>query len=171
MQEPSLLEITLNAAVRDKQTVTAAGEHVRRLTHGVRIRSLPTHADDRGSVIELFDPRWESYPDPVAYAYTFTIRPGYAKGWNLHRENEDRYAILGGKWNWCSSILAVNPPRAERFAGSFCPSIIDAWSTFQKTSGTRTAISARRTWSWLISRRRRTTMPTLTSTACLSIRS
>jgi len=108
MPEPNLLEITLKAAVRDKQTVTAAGESVRRLTHGVQVRHLPTHADDRGSVTELFDPRWESYPDPVAYAYSFTIRPGYAKGWNLHRENEDRYAIIAGEME-----LVLFDPRSE----------------------------------------------------------
>jgi dTDP-4-dehydrorhamnose 3,5-epimerase len=107
MSEQSLLEVTLNAAVRDRQTVTGAGEYIRRLTHGVKVHDLPTHPDDRGSVTELFDPRW-GIPDPVAYAYTFTIHPGYCKGWNLHRENEDRYAILSGEME-----LVLFDPRPE----------------------------------------------------------
>jgi dTDP-4-dehydrorhamnose 3,5-epimerase len=75
---------------------TPAGEVIRRLTFGVKIRRLPTLTDERGSVTELYDPRWEWHDDPLVFAYTFTIRPGIAKGWNLHREHEDRYAILSG---------------------------------------------------------------------------
>ena len=40
-----------------------------------------------------------SFPvrDPLVFAYCFTIRPGYVKGWNLHREHEDRYMLLQGE--------------------------------------------------------------------------
>ena len=31
------------------------------------------------------------------FAYTFTIRPGRAKGWGMHREHDDRYAFLSGE--------------------------------------------------------------------------
>jgi dTDP-4-dehydrorhamnose 3,5-epimerase len=91
-----LLAKTLAAAVQDAATVTAEGAPKGRLVHGIVIRRLITHIDDRGSVTELYDPRWGIHPDPLVFAYTFTIRPGVAKGWNLHRRHEDRYTILQG---------------------------------------------------------------------------
>lgn len=32
----------------------------------------------------------------MVYSYAFTVRPGYIKGWGLHKEHEDRYFILFG---------------------------------------------------------------------------
>ena len=104
----SLLDEMLAAAKRDRQLVTPKGEVVRRLTAGVTIRPLTTHVDDRGSVCELFDPRWGWHPDPMVFAYCFTIRPGVVKGWNLHREHEDRYALLHGTME-----LVLFDPRPE----------------------------------------------------------
>jgi dTDP-4-dehydrorhamnose 3,5-epimerase len=101
-----LLETMMAAAVRDVQTVKPSGEPLRRLTEGVSIRELTTHADARGSVIELMDPRWGWHPEPIVFAYSFTIRPGYAKGWNLHEVHEDRYAVLQGEME-----LALFDPR------------------------------------------------------------
>ena len=81
----------------DTQTVTAAGQPLRLLPDGVVIRDLTTHVDERGSVCELYDPRWGAHPDPMVFSYVFTIRPGQAKGWGLHRRHDDRYAFLGGE--------------------------------------------------------------------------
>jgi dTDP-4-dehydrorhamnose 3,5-epimerase len=92
----SLLDRTLAAAVRDRQMATADGRPVRRLLDGMSIRPLPTIDDARGSVTELFDLRWNWHADPLVFAYTFSIRPGWVKGWNLHREHEDRYVVLDG---------------------------------------------------------------------------
>jgi dTDP-4-dehydrorhamnose 3,5-epimerase len=94
---PSLLDVTLSSAQRDGQMATPEGRPVVRLTHGVSMRALPTHSDARGSVIELFDLRWGFHADPLVFAYMFTIRPGIVKGWNLHREHDDRYAMLKGE--------------------------------------------------------------------------
>jgi len=102
------LDETLAAARRDQQMATPQGEPVVRLTEGVRIRPLPTHADLRGSVCELFDPRWGWHPDPLVFSYFFTIRPGIVKGWNLHREHEDRYALLLGEMD-----LVLYDPRPD----------------------------------------------------------
>src|SRR4051794_2591683 len=96
-QDRSLLDQTLAAAVHDSPTVTSDGQPLRRLTEGVIIRDLPTHIDERGSVFEVFDARWSSHPDPLVFAYCFTIRPGIVKGWNLHKEHEDRYVLLQGE--------------------------------------------------------------------------
>jgi dTDP-4-dehydrorhamnose 3,5-epimerase len=97
MADDSLLDITLRAARRDRQSVTSSGEPIRRLADGVRTRALPTHTDARGSLTELFDPRWGWHPGPVVTAYCITLRPGFVKGWNLHREHEDRYALVHGE--------------------------------------------------------------------------
>ncbi|HEX8664741.1 MAG TPA: dTDP-4-dehydrorhamnose 3,5-epimerase family protein [Beijerinckiaceae bacterium] len=91
------LDDTLKSAVRDVATVASDGRPLQPLIEGVSFRPAPTHADVRGSVVEMFDPRWQWYPDPLVFAYCFTIRPGVAKGWNLHREHEDRYFLLQGE--------------------------------------------------------------------------
>jgi dTDP-4-dehydrorhamnose 3,5-epimerase len=103
-----LLERTLSAARRDVATVSDDGVVLGRLTDGVSIRPAPTHADTRGAVVELFDLRWNSHPDPLVFAYSFTIRPGFAKGWNLHKEHDDRYVIMFGEME-----LVLFDPRAD----------------------------------------------------------
>jgi dTDP-4-dehydrorhamnose 3,5-epimerase len=82
---------------RDAQTVDAAGGRLEPLPDGVELRTLITHPDERGSVCELYDLRWGVQPDPMVFAYLFTIRPDMAKGWGLHREHHDRYAFLTGE--------------------------------------------------------------------------
>lgn len=112
----SLLETTLAAAVQDGATVAAEGAPLRRLTHGVTLRRLITHTDDRGSLTELFDPRWGFHPDPLVFAYTFSIRPGVAKGWNLHRRHEDRYALLQGEME----LILFDPRPDSPTCGETC---------------------------------------------------
>ena len=112
----SLLDDTLAAAKRDSQMATPEGILVRRLTAGVEIRQLPTHVDARGSVCELFDTRWAWHPDPLVFAYCFTIRPGVVKGWNLHREHEDRYALILGEMN----LVLFDPRPDSPTCGEVC---------------------------------------------------
>jgi hypothetical protein len=76
MADRSRLDITLEAARRDQQLASPAGEHLAGLTGGLQVRFLLTHADVRCSATELFDPRCD---------------------WGLHREDEDQYAILKGE--------------------------------------------------------------------------
>jgi dTDP-4-dehydrorhamnose 3,5-epimerase len=66
---------------QDKQTVTPDGEPTQKLPEGVTFKEVITQVDDRGSVCEMFDPRWGWHSDPLVFAYTFTIRPGIIKGW------------------------------------------------------------------------------------------
>jgi dTDP-4-dehydrorhamnose 3,5-epimerase len=89
-------ELTLGAAARQRQTVTDEGRPVAPLLDGVKRSSVATHVDDRGFLVEAFDPRWEWVDDPFAYAYVTTVRPGYAKGWGLHKQHDDRYFLLLG---------------------------------------------------------------------------
>ena len=93
----SVLDITLRHAKRDVQTVDNTGKRVDGLLDGMTFRDTVHHRDDRGSVVEMFDPRWKWHPDPLVFAYMFTIRPGVAKGWGLHKEHEDRYFVVAGE--------------------------------------------------------------------------
>ena len=82
---------------RDIQTVTPQGESIQQLPAGLTFHDVPTHVDERGTVCELFDPRWGWHKDPLVFVYSFTLRPGMIKGWGLHKEHEDRYFILQGE--------------------------------------------------------------------------
>lgn len=83
--------------VQDIQTVTPDGKRIETLPVGMVVRDLTTHTDDRGTVCELYDPRWGVHPDDLVFAYVFTIRPGAAKGWGMHKRHDDRYAFLAGE--------------------------------------------------------------------------
>ena len=96
IRSQSVLEGTISAATRDAATVSPDGSRLQRLTHGVTIRRLVTQTDSRGTVTELFDQRWREQ-EPLVFCYSFTIRPGVAKGWSLHRRHQDRYALLQGE--------------------------------------------------------------------------
>ncbi len=83
--------------IRDVSTVTPDGNPRQLLPADVSFHDNVTHVDERGTVCEVFDPRWGWKPDPVVFTYCFTIRPGITKGWGLHKVNEDRYFLLFGE--------------------------------------------------------------------------
>lgn len=85
------------APIRDLQTVGSGGERLAPLPAGVVFHDSPTHADERGSVVELYDLRWGIHPAPLVFSYCFTVRPGMTKGWGLHLEHDDRYFLLFGE--------------------------------------------------------------------------
>jgi dTDP-4-dehydrorhamnose 3,5-epimerase len=91
-----LLEQTLAAARRQGQTVTSEGVPITPSLPGVRRHQTPTQVDARGWLVELFHPSWEIATDPLVGAYVTTVRPGYAKGWGLHKEHYDRYFLVVG---------------------------------------------------------------------------
>jgi dTDP-4-dehydrorhamnose 3,5-epimerase len=94
--DADLLERTLAAARRQGQSVHADGQPVDKGLEGVLRTHLTTQVDDRGWLLELFDPRSEWWTKPFAYAYATCVRTGYAKGWGLHKEHDDRYTLLFG---------------------------------------------------------------------------
>ncbi len=77
--------------------MTSSGEPLGAMIEGVSIRDAVAHVDERGSVVEIYDSRWGWHPDPLVFAHCFTLRPGYVKGWGLHKLHEDRYFILSGE--------------------------------------------------------------------------
>jgi dTDP-4-dehydrorhamnose 3,5-epimerase len=86
----------LEHATKDPQTVTREGELVQERIHGVQVRHAVTHADERGTLTEIFDERWEFTLDPVPYVYASTIRPGQVRGWVVHLEQDDRLFFVKG---------------------------------------------------------------------------
>lgn len=95
--DDSLLRQTFAAAISDPATVETDGTPIHLYADGTREHQSRTHIDNRGSVTELFDTRWGWHPDPINFVYTYTIRPGCAKGWGLHKLHEDRYFLLDGR--------------------------------------------------------------------------
>lgn len=91
------LQSLLEASQRDRQTVTAAGVSCKRLPDGVMVRELTVHTDERGTVCEMYDPRWNWHPEPMVFSYYYTIRPGWVKGWAVHMQHDDRYCLLQGE--------------------------------------------------------------------------
>ena len=82
---------------KDAATVSTSGVSLTPLPHGVSFHRSTTHVDERGSVCEIFDARWNWHADPVTFVYTFTLRPGMGKGWGLHKRHEDRYFLISGE--------------------------------------------------------------------------
>jgi dTDP-4-dehydrorhamnose 3,5-epimerase len=82
---------------QDVQTVTPDGEQVGQLIDGVVLRHQVSQVDERGTLCEIIDPRWGLDDSPIVYVYQFTIRPGKAKGWHVHRLHDDRIFISQGE--------------------------------------------------------------------------
>ena len=86
----------LDLTKKDHATVTADGELVQERIAGLQVRRAVTHADERGTLCEIFDCRWGFSDDPLVYAYHVTIRPGQVKGWVVHRGQNDRLFVYAG---------------------------------------------------------------------------
>jgi dTDP-4-dehydrorhamnose 3,5-epimerase len=82
---------------QDVQTVTPDGELTAPLIDGVLVRRQVTQTDDRGTLCEILDLRWNVTDEPIVSVYQFTIRPGKAKGWHVHRLHDDRLFISRGE--------------------------------------------------------------------------
>ena len=81
---------------QDVQTVSPDGERVGPLIDGVVVRYQVSQIDDRGTLCEILDPRWNVTDAPILSVYQFTIRAGKAKGWHVHRLHDDRIFISQG---------------------------------------------------------------------------
>jgi dTDP-4-dehydrorhamnose 3,5-epimerase len=80
----------LIAPQKDRQTVEPSGERLVDLIDGVHVRPATTQLDERGELVEIYDPRWGLSEAPMVYTYLATIRPGVAKGWVKHERQDDR---------------------------------------------------------------------------------
>jgi dTDP-4-dehydrorhamnose 3,5-epimerase len=94
-REPVRIEVA-DTPVPDHQTVTPDGARLTTEIDGVRVRRAMTHTDERGSLCEIYDPRWGFSEEPLVYAYAVTIPPGQKRGWVVHREQDDRLFLNRG---------------------------------------------------------------------------
>jgi dTDP-4-dehydrorhamnose 3,5-epimerase len=83
--------------IKDQQKVTPDGKPVARRIHGVVLRQTITHVDNRGTLCEVYDPRWGISDLPIVYIYQFTILPGIVKGWAKHLKKDDRIFVTKGR--------------------------------------------------------------------------
>ena len=83
----------IDHAVKDVQTVDPDGREIGSGIEGVEVRPAVTHADELGTVCEIWDERWDFAAGAVPFIYTITIRPGRVKGWIVH-ELPGRPAVL-----------------------------------------------------------------------------
>lgn len=96
MSRPKV-DSSLQAAVKDQQTVTPDGEPTASMIDGLMVSSPVTQADHRGRLFEVFPGPNDFWRDPVVYSYCFTVRPLQVKGWGLHLDKDDRYTIIRGE--------------------------------------------------------------------------
>ena len=84
------------SAKKDRSTVTESSERIEKLIHGVTVRRMATHGDERGELSEIYSAAWGIDTEPVTYVYTAMVRPGRVKGWVYHTKQADRiYSITG----------------------------------------------------------------------------
>jgi dTDP-4-dehydrorhamnose 3,5-epimerase len=96
--------------IKDTQTITPSGESLKPQIAGLIIRRAPPIEDERGEVVEVFNPAWGVHPDPLVFVYQATIRPGAIKGWIVHRVNEDRLFMSRGVMRWAFYDDRVDSP-------------------------------------------------------------
>ena len=90
-------KLTLDAAQTEPASVTSDGTPLASVPEGSLSHQSRTHTDDRGTVTEMYDKRWNFHPDPVDFVYTYTMLPRKVKGWGLHKLHEDRYFLVKGR--------------------------------------------------------------------------
>jgi dTDP-4-dehydrorhamnose 3,5-epimerase len=91
---------TFQAAIQDPQTVTTDGTPLRPVIDGLVIQHRPPNTDARGELIEVFNPAWGFHPDPLVYAYAVVAYPGSVRAWVMHKKQDDRIFVLGGRSRW-----------------------------------------------------------------------
>ena len=88
--------VGLDVAVKDRASVSADGERIFDWIEGVALRHARPHADERGTLCEIFDERWDFTASEVPFIYLVTIRPGQVKGWSVHLRQDDRLFFESG---------------------------------------------------------------------------
>lgn len=81
---------------KDLPSVTSDGEPLARRIAGVEIRYATSHADERGEIVEIFNPAWGVSAESLVYVYQAMVRPGITKGWVMHKLQDDRLFLSQG---------------------------------------------------------------------------
>ena len=117
--ERSLLPVDMDVTPdtpRDQPTVDDDGELLDTGLDGVELARVSPHVDDRGSLIEIYNPSLKFWREPVVYTYGVLIRPGRIKGWGMHKLQSDRYLILSGRLRVVLYDGRTASPTYQRFA-------------------------------------------------------
>ena len=85
------------ARAKDTQTVTAEGVRVAPSIEGVVIHRIPPQEDERGEISEVWNLHWPGLDDPVVHVYKVVTRPGTARGWQMHADQDDRLFVSRGR--------------------------------------------------------------------------
>src|SRR5262245_41758136 len=97
---------------KDEQTVTLEGKSVRKRIADVVIVQRPLQEDERGELIEVYNPGWGLHPEPLVYVYQISVRPGAIRGWVVHEKQDDRIFISQGVMRW---VLFDNRPHSPTY--------------------------------------------------------
>ena len=90
----------IDTPVKDRQTITIKGELLAPRIAGVVVNRRAPVEDARGELVEIYNPAWNLHPDPLAYVYTASLRPGKVKGWVVHHKQDDRIFHMFGVLRW-----------------------------------------------------------------------
>jgi dTDP-4-dehydrorhamnose 3,5-epimerase len=85
------------APAKDVQTVTPEGVPISPLVDGVIVHSIRPQEDERGEVVEIWNLDWPGFDDPVVHAYKVVTRPGKARAWQMHLQQDDRVLVSRGR--------------------------------------------------------------------------
>ena len=97
---------------KDIQLTREDGSDIIELIDGVKIYHPPIHIDDRGDVIEAFNPAWGISSEPLVYVYRVSILPGVVKGWIEHHTYSDRSFF---SWGNFKIVLYDNRPDSPTY--------------------------------------------------------
>ncbi len=106
--------IGIQSIVKDTASVTREGKPLYEPIDGVRVRPAVTHADERGTLCEIFNPAWSFDDAPLVYVYQASVLPGYVKGWVVHLEQDDRLFFPTGRVRVVLFDGRRNSPTFER---------------------------------------------------------
>ncbi len=86
--------------IKDRQTANPDGTLVEVRISGLVVRQAVPMVDDRGELVEVYNPAWGFHPDPLVYAYHVTVLPGAGRGWVIHKNQDDRIFHCVGHIQW-----------------------------------------------------------------------
>jgi dTDP-4-dehydrorhamnose 3,5-epimerase len=103
----------LDGVQKDDQMVTPEGHPVAPQVDGVVFRRATTHADEVGSLTEIFTFGWGFTDAPIVHVYEVTVRPGQIKGWVAHSTYDDRLYFSNG----CAKLAFYDAREGSRTEG------------------------------------------------------
>ena len=103
---------SITQPVKDKQSITPTGQLTKPLISGVVINRRTAIEDERGEIVEVYNPAWNLHSDPLVYIYQTSVRPGAVKGWIVHQKQDDRLYNVIGVLRW---VLFDNRPESPTF--------------------------------------------------------